>query len=95
MDVHHEEVAATATNTVVTLPFYATNVLIRNTSTTDDCWVNVSGAGIAAASGPRNIRIRAAESLTLVAGRGEAILNIGVIYAATKSGTVYLTASLA
>lgn len=95
MNVNHQEIAATATNTIVTLLFSATNLLIRNTSTTDDCWINVSGSGIAAASGARNIRVRAGESLTLVAGRGEYINLIGVIFAATKSGTIYLTASMA
>lgn len=95
MDINHQEIAATATNTVVAIPFQATNLLIRNLSTTDDCWINVSGTGVAVASGPLNIRVRFGESLTLVAGRGETITAIGVIYAATKNGTVLLTASLA
>lgn len=93
MNVYHTTVSATATNSAVTLPFKATNLLIDNIGT-DDVFVNVSGTGIAVASGATNIRVRATTNITLIAGRGEDITLVGLICASTKTATVYLTASV-
>lgn len=90
MQVRHAAVSATDVNTTVTFTTPLKSLLIDNTGA-DDVFINVSGSGIAAATGEQNMRVRANTNVTITTAPDERILLVGVICATGDTATVYLT----
>lgn len=90
MQLRYAAVTATDVNTTVTFTTPLKALLVDNIGT-NDAFINVSAAGVAAATGEQNFRVRANAQVTITTAPDERILLVGVICATGQTATVYLT----
>lgn len=90
MAIRYVAVSATSTNTATTLSLPVKTLLVDNIGP-NDVYINLSGSGVAVASGDTNAKVRAGTAVVFEAGAGELITKVGSICAATETASVGLT----
>lgn len=90
MQLRYVAVSATDVNTTTTFDTPLKALLVDNIGGSD-AFINVSAAGVAAATGTQNVRVRANAQVTITTAPDERILLVGVICATGQTATVYLT----
>lgn len=90
MEARNYPVTVTEVNQAITITIPAKRLTVNNLLGTTTVFVNVSGTGVAAITGEKNVMVLAGSALDLMAGSGENITLVGIISDMPGPSTVYL-----